>query len=157
MISIFSGLKNSIKGSINGIIGFVNGLIRGVTNGINAIINALNRLSFSIPNWIPEYGGRTFSFHLSTISTPQIPYLATGAVIPPNAPFMAMLGDQRNGNNLEMPESLLRRIVREETGGTKGGTYRFVGQINRRVLFDEMITEAKMRQSINGQNPFEMA
>lgn len=44
----------------------------------------------------------------------KVPQLATGAVLPPNAPFMAMLGDQRNGRNLEAPEGLIRQIFREE-------------------------------------------
>ena len=47
----------------------------------------------------------------------DVPYLASGAVIPPNAPFYAVLGDQKSGNNLEAPESLIRKIVREESGG----------------------------------------
>lgn len=51
------------------------------------------------------------------ISTAQIPALAQGAVIPPNREFMAVLGDQTSGNNLEAPESLIRKIVREEAGG----------------------------------------
>ncbi|MHC1696457.1 MAG: hypothetical protein AB9835_14560 [Eubacteriales bacterium] len=47
----------------------------------------------------------------------SIPHLATGAVIPPNSNFLAMLGDQSSGQNLELPEGLLRQIVREEGGG----------------------------------------
>lgn len=47
----------------------------------------------------------------------SVPALARGAVIPANRKFIAMLGDQRNGNNLEAPESLIRKIVREESGG----------------------------------------
>lgn len=35
---------------------------------------------------------------------------------------MAMLGDQTNGNNLEAPESLIRKIVREESGGADSQT-----------------------------------
>ena len=100
-------------------------------------------------------GGKTFGFNIGTITAPQIPLLATGAVIPPNAPFTAVLGDQRNGRNLETPENLLRQIVREESGN--GGSYRFVAQLNRRTLFDEMINEAKLRQSSTGKNPFSMA
>lgn len=50
-----------------------------------------------------------------------IPKLAKGAVIPPNREFAAILGDQKNGTNLEAPESLIRQIVREESGGA-GGT-----------------------------------
>lgn len=38
-------------------------------------------------------------------------------MIPPNREFMAVLGDQRSGNNLEAPEDLIRKIVREESGG----------------------------------------
>ena len=53
---------------------------------------------------------------MQLVSIPNIPLLAQGAVIPPNAPFMAMLGDQRNGTNLEAPEDLIRQIVREEAG-----------------------------------------
>ena len=50
----------------------------------------------------------------------SIPRVATGAVIPPNREFMAVLGDQKSGNNIEAPESLIRRIVREETAGGNG-------------------------------------
>ena len=105
-----------MKIPINGIIGIVNSLISGVTKGINAIIDLLNNLSFDIPDWVPEFGGKKFGFDIPKITPPRIPYLATGAVIPPNAPFMAMLGDQKHGRNLEAPEDLIRQIVREEAG-----------------------------------------
>lgn len=49
----------------------------------------------------------------------KIPRLATGAVIPPRAQFLAVLGDQSHGRNLEAPESLIRQIVREEGGGNQ--------------------------------------
>ncbi len=94
------------------------------------------------------------SMQLFTI--PKIPMLAQGAVIPPNAPFMAMLGDQRHGNNLEMPEDLLRKVVREESGGGRGGSYLFQGTINRKVLFEEMIEEAKLQRTTTGRNPFQL-
>lgn len=89
----------------------------------------------------------------------NVPYLASGAVIPPNAPFTAVLGDQKRGNNLETPEKLLRQLFREEFSKTnqKGGSYTFIGQINRRTLFEEMMTEAELVRSQTGMNPFEMA
>lgn len=43
-----------------------------------------------------------------------MPRLATGAVIPPNNEFAAILGDQTSGMNIEAPESLLREIFRDE-------------------------------------------
>lgn len=75
-------------------------------------------------------------------SPQSIPQLATGAVIPPNRRFMAVLGDQRNGTNLEAPEGLIRQIVREESGG--GSTViRFSGSLAQlaRVLKPEIDRE----------------
>lgn len=84
----------------------------------------------------------------------KLPKLATGAVIPPNAPFAAILGDQKNGTNIEAPLDTIKQAVREVMGA--GGSYAFTAQINRRVLFEEMIDEAKLRQTTNGRNPFEL-
>ena len=159
---IFSGIWQTLVGvvktPINTIIGLINGMISAIVSGLNAVIDRLNSLNFTIPSWVPKFGGNRFGLNLGHLTAPSIPYLASGAVIPPNAPFMAVLGDQRNGNNLEMPESLLRRIIREESGKSSGGgSYRFSAQINRRVLFDEFIAEAKLRQSATGQNPLELA
>jgi hypothetical protein len=53
---------------------------------------------------------------IANLPAPAIPHLATGAVIPPNAQFAAILGDQRSGKNIEAPESLIRQIVSEEIG-----------------------------------------
>lgn len=121
---IFEGIwklmQSVIKAPINGIIGIINSLIEGVTKGINSVIDLLNSISFDIPEWVPGFGGESFGLSIPTITPIKIPYLAQGAVIPPNAPFMAMLGDQTNGRNLEAPEDLIRQIVREESGGVTG-------------------------------------
>lgn len=60
----------------------------------------------------------------AALATAPIPKLATGTVIPPNREFLAVLGDQKRGNNIEAPEDLIRQIVREETAknnNTGGG------------------------------------
>lgn len=60
-------------------------------------------------------GGSGGAVDFNSYAMPRnIPYLASGAVIPPNAPFAAVLGDQRNGTNLEAPEGLIRDIFRSE-------------------------------------------
>lgn len=58
------------------------------------------------------FGGGGISAQSSSL---RVPALAQGAVIPPNREFMAVLGDQTSGNNIEAPENLIRQIVREET------------------------------------------
>jgi phage-related protein len=148
---IFESMAGFVSTPINSIIGMINALIDSVVEALNYITDKANSLLSKVPTWMN--GNKHYYNH---INIPRIPYLATGAVIPPNAPFMAMLGDQRHGNNIEAPESLIRRIVREESG-SGGNGYTFVGQINRRVLFEEFITEAKLRQQTAGKNPFEFA
>lgn len=112
--AIWNGISNTIKGVINGIIGFVNGMIRGIVSGINAVIGVLNRFKVNIPSWVPQFGGQSFGFNLSTISAPQIPRLAQGGVIPPNKEFMAILGDQKHGTNIEAPLDTIKQAVGEE-------------------------------------------
>jgi hypothetical protein len=157
--NVLEPLVSGFKKRVNSVIGFLNKMIQGIVSGVNAAIKMVNKLSFDVPDWVPGIGGKTFGFNLKTVTAPQIPYLATGAVIPPNAPFMAVLGDQRHGTNLEAPEDLLRKIVREETAGQRGGggVHKFIAQINRRTLFEEVVEEAKAYQRATGFNPFELA
>lgn len=112
--SIWGGISSTIKGTINGIIGFVNGMIRGIINGMNSVVGVLNKLQVDVPDWVPEIGGSKFGFNLPKMSAPQIPYLAKGAVIPPNKEFMAMLGDQKHGTNIEAPLDTIKQAVAEE-------------------------------------------
>lgn len=58
-----------------------------------------------------ENGGNVATpYSLRTVAE-DLPYLASGAVIPPNAPFMAVLGDQRHGTNIEAPLSTIQEAV----------------------------------------------
>jgi hypothetical protein len=108
--TVWDGIKTVVKSGVNGVIGFINGLISAVVSGINSLIGALNNLSFTMPSWL---GGGKFGLSIPLISAPQIPLLAKGAVIPPNAAFAAILGDQRGYRNLEAPEPLFRQMLDE--------------------------------------------
>lgn len=133
--SIMSGIGDVVRAPINGIISMVNQAI----GAINNLIRGVNRIP-----------------HVNIPTIGRIPHLASGAVIPPNQEFLAMLGDQKSGNNIEAPEGLIRKIVREESG--KGnGSYTFVAQLDRKVLFKETISEAKLQQIQGGNNPFELS
>lgn len=107
-----NGIVPAIKGAINGIIGAINGMISGIANGINTVIRALNSLSFTIPDWVPGFGGRSFGFNISTVAAPQIPYLASGGVI--TQPTLAMVGEYagaRNNPEIVAPQSILEEIM----------------------------------------------
>ena len=133
---VFNGVVNVVKGAINLIIGFINGMMSAIATGINTVIGALNSLNFNVPDWVPLIGGQSWGFNISPVSAPQIPLLAQGAVIPPNSQFLAVLGDQRAGRNIETPEGLMRQIVREELEGMQGGqevTINFAGSLGALV------------------------
>lgn len=143
---IKEGIENTFRTVVNAIIRGMNTIIAVPFNKINSMLNTIRNASFLGISPFQNLWG------VNPLPVPQIPMLARGAVIPANRQFLAVLGDQRNGNNLEAPESLLRQIVREEAGGA-GSRYEFIARLDRRTLFDEVITEAKLRKGQTGKNP----
>lgn len=156
VVDVFNGMRDAIRSVLNNIISVVNGAISKVNGVVSAIESAFSFGPWKVPT---PFGSKTIGFKATFPRVPTVPYLAKGAVIPPRSEFLAVLGDQKQGNNIETPEALLRKIVREETAGRQagGGSWRFTAQINRRTLFDEMMKEAQMRRDTSGKNPFEMA
>lgn len=143
---IKEGIENTFRTVVNAIIRGMNTIIAVPFNKINSMLNTIRNASFlGISPFQTMWG-------VNPLPVPQIPMLARGAVIPANRQFLAVLGDQRNGNNLEAPESMLRQIVREEAGSA-GSRYEFIARLDRRTLFDEVITEAKLRKGQTGKNP----
>lgn len=157
---IYLPQQNGFKNTINGIIGFINGLLAGAVKGINALVHALNSLQINIPSWIPGLGGRSFGFDYETVTAPQIPYLARGAVLPANRPFMAVLGDQRYGTNIEAPLETIKQALAEVLSMQSSGTGETVVNVNftgdlaqlARVLKPAIDTESRRRgvSLING-------
>ena len=156
VVDTFTRIRDTVASVFNNVIGNVNDAIGTINDTIGTIESALSFGPWKVPT---RTGSKTIGFKATFPRVPTVPYLAKGAVIPPRSEFLAVLGDQKQGNNIETPEELLRKIVREETAGrqTSGGNYRFTAQINRRTLFDEMMKEAQMRRDTSGRNPFEMA
>lgn len=79
----FTSAMSVAKGAINGIISAINGAIR-----------AINKIKVNIPDWVPEFGGRTIGFKLK-----EIPKLAAGGII--DKPTLAMVGEA--GKEAVMP------------------------------------------------------
>ena len=113
----------------------IDGLSAGIRAGVGKIKDALSSTLSSAWDKVSstasgiwdsltgsKKGGGTRSAVAPQLTTARvepakIPALAKGAVIPANREFLAVLGDQSSGRNLEAPESLIRQIVREESGG----------------------------------------
>ena len=111
----WNGLKSIFKGVINGILAIFEAMVNNIIGGLNVVIRGIKKFTaFSLPDWMGGYSFKGIS--IPEIPRARIPRLAAGAVIPTNREFLAVLGDQKSGNNIETPEALLRKIVREEGG-----------------------------------------
>lgn len=126
-------------------------IIDGFLNGLKSAFEAVKTWVSSAVNWIKsqfsgakaEVSSAGGSFASASggsrqsasfpISVNTIPALARGAVIPPNREFLAVLGDQRSGNNYEVPDAKLRQLLREELSAL-GGKNEAVLMLDRDVL-----------------------
>ena len=108
---IFSNIKDGILNAFRAI---VNGIIRGLNTVISIPFNGINSALMRIRN-ISILGLTPFS-GLRTIGVPQIPLLAQGAVLPANRPFLALLGDQTHGTNVEAPLATIQEAVANVMG-----------------------------------------
>lgn len=129
----WEGVTEIFKGIWNGIVAIVESAINFIINGVNLLISALNTIHFDIPDWVPIIGGRSFGISIPLVSTVALPRLAEGAVIPPNREFMAVLGDQKSGTNIETPlETMVQafRVAMNESGGGRSQT--IILQLNGR-------------------------
>lgn len=111
--SAWDSVKDKINGVLNSMISGIEKFINAGIDGFNKLIGVINGLKFEIPDWVPELGGKEFGFSLNTFSHISLPRLAEGAVIPPNKEFMAILGDQSNGTNVEAPLDTIKQAVAE--------------------------------------------
>ena len=155
--NLWQGIKNIAKSAVNAVIGFVNGMINGAANGINKIIDIINNLSWDIPDWIPGIGGGTFGFDIQHITPPQIPYLATGTVVPANyGEFAAILGDNKREPEVVSPLSTIKQAMIEaltEVGYSGRNDGDIVIQIGNREVFRAVKEEAEHWSRSHGGKP----
>lgn len=100
----FEGVLDAIAGLFKGVLNIFIDIINGLISGINGAVGIINEIpGVDIPK------------------IPKIPKLAQGAVLPPNKPFLAMVGDQKHGTNIEAPAELIKQMAMEamlEVGAT---------------------------------------
>ena len=152
------GVANGTTGitrTLNNMISEVNQTIGNINNAISGVEHAFT-FSYDVTGPTGEHRWGNYWMNLPRVSS--VPYLASGAVIPPRSEFLAVLGDQKSGNNIEAPEGLLRKIVREETPQKQdGNTYNVSVTASGRKLLNIILEEGELQRSRNGgKNPFKL-
>ena len=102
----FSGIRQWFSGLWNDVTESLKAPVNSMIDILNYLIGKLNTLSFDIPDWVPELGGRTFGFQI-----PEIPYLANGGYVKANTPRLAVIGDNRREGEIVAPESKIAEAV----------------------------------------------
>ena len=128
-------LKTAFKNAANKAIEILNQMIMWMNQKLKFTIPALTIMGETI--WEAK--------SVTLASIPSIPYLAQGAVIPPNREFMAVLGDQKSGTNIEAPLSTIEQAVRNVIGSF-GGKHTVIMEIDGRE-FGKVTYDAYNRES----------
>lgn len=116
-----AGLKKMIKSWINMDLIIIESFLNLIIRGVNWVIDQINKIKIEVPEWVPGIGGKSWGPKISHMAEASLPRLAQGAVIPPNREFLAVLGDQKQGTNYEVPDAKLRQLIREEMDGGGSG------------------------------------
>lgn len=129
----WTGIKDILAGVLNGIITLFEKATNLCRNNINSILDLMQELtSFKLPDWL---GGFEFKgINIPRLDKIKLPRLATGAVIPPNREFLAVLGDQKQGTNIEAPAAAIEAAVARGMAQYGGGNQTAILKIGEQEL-----------------------
>lgn len=128
---ITDGIAETFKTVVNAIIGGINSVIAVPFDTINGVLNKVRGVSVA--------GIEPFKslWKRNPLPVPEIPLLAKGAVLPANKPFLAMVGDQKHGTNIEAPLATIQEavalVMQDQTSAIMAGFEASVG-IQREIL-----------------------
>lgn len=132
--SAWDGVKKVFKGIWNSIVIIAESAVNAIIKGLNWLISKINTIKFTVPSWVPGVGGKSIGGHLSSLSEVHLPRLATGAVIPPNKEFLAVLGDQKSGTNIETPLATMVDAFKQAMAESGGGVTTVVIQLDGKEI-----------------------
>ena len=102
----FSGIRQWFSDLWNDLVASLKAPVNSIIDILNYLIGKLNSVSFDIPDWVPELGGKTFGFDI-----PEIPHLASGGYVKANTPRLAVIGDNKREGEIVAPESKIAEAV----------------------------------------------
>lgn len=138
---IFFGVFDSLHKKAADVLNGIKELVGNVVQGVKDLVNGLGDLGGAIANkvssaWNAVTSGSPAQQSMEApLASLPVPALARGAVIPPNRRFLAMLGDQTNGTNVEAPLETIQEALAEVLAAQGGQdiTIRFAGDLAQLV------------------------
>lgn len=118
---IWDAIIGCLKASVNLIAGILNTVYNAICGVINACVDAINKISFTVPDFVPVIGGKQFGgFNIPRIQAVNIPYLANGGIT--TGSTLANIGEAGREavlpleNNLSYLEPLAEMIASKMEG-----------------------------------------
>lgn len=138
---IFFGVFDSLHKKAADVLNGIKELVGNVVQGVKDLVSGLGDLGGAIANkvssaWNAVTSGSPAQQSMEApLASLPVPALARGAVIPPNHRFLAMLGDQTNGTNVEAPLETIQEALAEVLAAQGGQdiTIRFAGDLAQLV------------------------
>ena len=163
--AVSSGATSSVDAWMNAISALLSPAMKTVLDNAKEVVNQDIK---NINDWIDDVTSETGDKRVPPpeklgyagavkAGVLKLPYLAKGTVIPPNAPFAAILGDQKRGTNIEAPLDTIKQALREvmgEGGSGGGNSYNITAMAKGKTIFELVLSEGKMKQAQTGKNPF---
>lgn len=143
--SIQDSVSGTFKSSINSMIDGVNSTLVSPFSTLNSMFTKLRAMNIG--------GKNIFASLPSSVGFAKIPRLAQGAVLPPNQPFLAMVGEQRQGTNVEAPlDTIVQALqIALENSGGNNSNQPIVLTINGRQVAQAVWDEENKRYKQTGQ------
>lgn len=138
---IFFGVFDSLHKKAADVLNGIKELVGNVVQGVKDLVGGLGDLGGAIANkvssaWNAVTSGSPAQQSMEApLASLPVPALARGAVIPPNHRFLAMLGDQTNGTNVEAPLETIQEALAEVLAAQGGQdiTIHFAGDLAQLV------------------------
>lgn len=150
--TVWSKITSTIQSAVSGILSVVRGMVSGIQSAVNGLLSSIGSVRSAAGSAIGSVMGHSLPVGLPVVAGLEdlpVPALAAGAIIPPNRKFLALLGDQGAGTNVEAPLATIRQAMAEVLAGWNGAND---GQpINVYIgeeLLDSVIANSERRRSL---------
>lgn len=137
---VWERITSTVSNAVDHLQSLFHSFVSGITNWLDGVYSTVNSLG-SLPSnarKVPNTKASTYSLLPSVPEEVlQVPALARGAVIPPNREFLAVLGDQCSGTNVEAPLATIQQAVAAAMQDMQDGELAALAQVTdtlRRIL-----------------------
>ena len=113
-LDIIGGLLSGLINKWKAVVSWVTSAVKWITNAFSNVLNFFSggKGTFATRNNLGSGGIGGYKMQaMPALRSIEVPALAQGAVIPANKKFLAVLGDQTSGTNVEAPLSTIQQAA----------------------------------------------